>query len=117
MGKAEGSFAADGVSAAFATATDGSLDEGVFAGGVKVRIEIAKKMTGAGEIFWGGSYTKRSVGNITSYSKWCGVKGKTVKGTKKNIIASTGGIITLGRRLDCVRRSADSPSCSPNGYC
>ena len=67
MGKAEGSFAADGVSAAFTTAADGSLDEGVFAGSVKVRVKIAKKMTSARKIFWGGSYTKRSVCDVASY--------------------------------------------------
>ena len=44
-----------------------SLDEGVFAGGVKVRVKIAKKMTSARKVFGGGSDAKRSISNVASY--------------------------------------------------
>ena len=74
MGEAEGCFAVNGVSATFAAASNGSLDEGVFPGGIKFRVKITEKVTSAREIFWSGCYAKRSVRDVTGYSEGCGIE-------------------------------------------
>src|ERR1700678_3972731 len=110
-------FAMNRISSDFLRASYSRLDEWTGAAVIKIGVEVMKKVTGSGEIFWARSNRYRGEHYITREGLWRRLKRKMMELTKADVITSTSGVSSNGRCLEsmackCETRASRSLSSS-----